>query len=68
MVRSTGTFPVYRKQNLIALEMIHHSMSRVNPESRGMNHLRRAAYLHVIVEAVLNEQVSSLPQTVEIYS
>jgi hypothetical protein len=59
---------MYRKQNLIALKKIQHSMSRVNPKSRAMNNLRRAAYLHEIVEAVLNEQVSRLPQATEIYS
>jgi len=55
-----------RKKNLIALELIRHSMRTVNPESSTMKNLRRAAYLHGIVEAVLNEQVSSLPQTTEI--
>ncbi|WP_255355627.1 MULTISPECIES: hypothetical protein [unclassified Synechococcus] len=43
-------------------------MNTVNPESQNMKNLRRAAYLHVIVNAALNEQVSSLPQTSEIYS
>jgi hypothetical protein len=50
------------------MKKIQHSMSRVNPKSRAMNNLRRAAYLHEIVEAVLNEQVSRLPQATEIYS
>ena len=67
MVRSTGTFPMNRKENLFALEVILRSMSKVNPESQTMKNLRRVAYLHHIVEAVLNEQVSSIPQTTEIY-
>jgi len=57
-----------RKENLFALELIAHSMSTVNPESLTMKNLRRAAYLHGIVEAVLNEQISSLPQMTEIRS
>ena len=56
-----------RKENLFALEVILRSMSKVNPESQTMKNLRRVAYLHHIVEAVLNEQVSSIPQTTEIY-
>ena len=57
-----------RKENLFALELIVHSMSTVKPESLTMKNLRRAAYLHGIVEAVLNEQISSLPQMTEIRS
>ena len=57
-----------RKENLFALELIVHSMSTVKPESLTMKNLRRAAYLHGIVEAVLNEQISSLPQRTEIRS
>jgi hypothetical protein len=33
-----------------------------------MENLRRAAYLHAIVEAVLSETVGCLPQTTAIYS
>jgi hypothetical protein len=55
-----------RIENLAALKMVLDSMSRVNPESQSMEKLRRAAYLHVIVEAVLNEQVRCLPQTTEV--
>ena len=57
-----------RTENMAALGMILGSMSRVNPQSQSMEHLRRAAYLHAIVEIVLNEQVSRLPQTTEMYS
>tara|TARA_Y100000766_G_scaffold268218_1_gene264137 strand:- start:51 stop:422 length:372 start_codon:yes stop_codon:yes gene_type:complete len=68
MVSSTGTVPMNRKENLFALKLIVHSMSKVNPESLTIKNLRRAAYLHGIVEAVLNEQVSTLPQTTVIRS
>mgnify|MGYP001437577509 CR=1 FL=1 len=66
MVSSTGTIAMNRTENLFALQMILNSMSTLNPESLTMKNLRRAAYLHGIVEAVLNEQVSSLPQTTEV--
>jgi hypothetical protein len=56
-----------RTQNLAALNLVLDSMSQVQPESQSMEKLRRAAYLHVIVEAVLNEQVSCLPQATEAY-
>ena len=68
MVTSIDTFPMNRTEKLTALQMIRYSMSTVNPESQTMKNLRRAAYLHAIVEAVLNEQVNSLPQTTEICS
>ncbi|KZR87684.1 hypothetical protein MITS9509_00485 [Synechococcus sp. MIT S9509] len=68
MVTSTATCPMNLAENLFALKIIHCSMNTVNPESQNMKNLRRAAYLHVIVNAALNEQVSSLPQTSEIYS
>ena len=68
MVRSSGTVPMNRNENLFALELIVNSMSIFNPESLTMKNLRRAAYLHGIVEAVLNEQVSNLLQTTEICS
>ena len=68
MVTSIDTCPMNRTENLTALQMIRYSMSTVNPESQTMKNLRRAAYLHAIVEAVLNEQVNSLPQTTEIFS
>ena len=57
-----------RIENLAALKMVLDSMSRVHPESQSMEKLRRAAYLHVIVEAVLNEQVGCLPEASEVYS
>ena len=68
MVSSTDTIAMNRTENLFALQMILNSMSTLNPESLTMTKLRQAAYLHGIVEAVLNEQVSSLPQTTEIFS
>ena len=68
MVSSTDTIAMSRTENLLALQMILNSMSTLNPESLTMTKLHRAAYLHGIVEAVLNEQVSSLPQTTEIFS
>ena len=68
MVSSTDTIAINRTENLFALQMILNSMSTLNPKSLTMTKLRRAAYLHGIVEAVLNEQVSSLPQSIEIFS
>ena len=52
-----------RAENLAALELVIAAMTGVSPESQSMNNLRRAAYIHAIVEDVLNEQVSFLPQT-----
>ena len=66
MVIAVDTLPMNRTENLFALELILDSMSRVDPQSQSMENLRRAAYLHAIVDAVLNEQVGSLPQTTEI--
>jgi len=66
MVMAVDTLPMNRTENLFALELILDSMSRVDPQSQSMENLRRAAYLHAIVDAVLNEQVGSLPQTTEI--
>jgi hypothetical protein len=66
MVMAVDTRPMNRTENLFALELILDSMSRVDPQSQSMENLRRAAYLHAIVDAVLNEQVGSLPQTTEI--
>ena len=57
-----------RTENLAALEMILGSMSGLNPESQSMENLRRTAYLHVIVEAVLNEQVNRLREATEMCS
>ena len=68
IVRSIGTPPMNRTENLAALEAILVTMSNIDPESQTMKNLRRAAYLHAIVNAVLNEQVRSLPQTTEICS
>ena len=68
MVTSVETPPMNRTENLAALEIVLDVMRRVKPESQSMENLRRAAYLHAIVNAVLNEQVSCLPQTAEIHS
>ena len=67
MVMSTETIAMNRAENTFALQLILDSMSTLSPESLTMTKLRRAAYLHGIVEAVLNEHVSSLPQTAEIF-
>ena len=67
MVMSTETIAMNRAENIFALQLILNSMSTLSPESLTMTKLRRAAYLHGIVEAVVNEQVSSLPQTTEIF-
>ena len=52
-----------RFQNLAALETIVETMHTQSPDSMGMEHLRRAAYLHTIIEAMLSDQVASLPDT-----
>ena len=67
MVMSTETIAMNRAENIFALQLILNSMSTLSPESLTMTKLRRAAYLHGIVEAVVNEQVRSLPQTTEIF-
>ena len=67
MVMSTDTIAMNRAKNMFALQLILDSMSTLSPESLTMTKLRRAAYLHGIVEAVVNEQVSRLPQTTEIF-
>ena len=68
MLKSVATPSMNRKQNLAALGMVLDAMSKVTPESQSMENLRRAAYLHAIVEAVLSETVGCLPQTTAIYS
>ena len=68
MVMSTDMIAMNRAKNLFALQLILNSMSTLNSDSFTLTKLRRAVYLHGIVEAVLIEQVSSLPQTIEIFS
>ena len=62
-VMSVDTSIMNRAENLAALKLVIASMTGVTPQSQSMNNLRRAAYIHAIVEVVLNEQVSCLPQT-----
>ena len=64
-VMSDDTSTMNRAENLAALKLVIHAMTGVTPQSQSMNNLRRAAYIHAIVEVVLNEQVSCLPQTCE---
>ena len=64
-VMSVDTPIMNRAENLAALKLVIASMTGVTPQSQSMNNLRRAAYIHAIVEVVLNEQVSCLPQTCE---
>ena len=64
-VMSVDTSIMNRAENLAALKLAIASMTGVTPQSQSMNNLRRAAYIHAIVEVVLNEQVSCLPQTCE---
>ena len=52
-----------RAQNLAALETVLEAMRTQQPDSQGMDQLRRAAYLHTIVAAMLSEQVACLPDT-----
>ena len=67
MVTSVAIPPMNRSENLAALEIVLDSMGRVR-EFQCMENLRRAAYMHAIVEAVLSEHVSCLPQTKPIFS
>ena len=64
-VMSVDTSIMNRAENLAALKLVIAAMTGVTPQSQSMNNLRRAAYIHAIVEVVLNEQVSCLPQTCE---
>ena len=64
-VMSVDTSTMNRAENLAALKLVIAAMTGVTPQSQSMNNLRRAAYIHAIVEVVLNEQVSCLPQTCE---
>ncbi len=57
-----------RSKNRAALETILQAMRKQNPNSHGMKHLRRAAYLHTIVAAMLNERVACLPETERVCS
>ena len=52
-----------RVQNLAALETIVGAMHTQSPDSMAMEQLRRAAYLHTIIEAMLTDQVACLPDT-----
>lgn len=52
-----------RAQNLAASAVIRQAMDAFKPESETMNNLRRAFYLHSIIDAMLNEQVFVLPET-----
>ena len=60
---SVDTSIMNRAENLAALKLVIAAMTGVTPQPQSMNNLRRAAYIHAIVEVVLNEQVSCLPQT-----
>ena len=57
-----------RSQNLAALETVLDALSMQAPGSQSAEQLRRAAYLHTIIEAVLTEQVAWLPDTETICS
>ena len=52
-----------RLQNLAALVTVAEAMFTESPDSMAMEHLRRAAYLHTIIEAMLSDQVACLPDT-----
>ena len=52
-----------RFQNLTALETVVDAMHTQSPDSMGMEHLRRAAYLHTIIKAMLSGQVACLRDT-----
>ena len=55
-----------RVQNLAALEAVVETMALADPESASMENLKRAAYLHHIIAAMLSEQVNGLPETAEL--
>ena len=57
-----------RSQNLAALEIVLDALSMQAPGSQGAEQLRRAAYLHTIIAAVLSEQMAWLPDTETICS
>ena len=56
-----------RATNHQALMALIEAIGHVQDEATQIK-LRRAAYLHAIVEAVLSETVGCLPQTTAIYS
>ena len=51
-----------RIQNHACLEVIIEAINRVSQEDHDASDLRRAAYLHRIIDAILTEQVICLPQ------
>ena len=55
-----------RSQNLAALETVLDAGMQA-PGAQGVEQLRRAAYLHTIIEAMLSEQVAWLPDTETIF-
>ena len=66
MVTSDATKLMNRAQNLTALAAIVETMAQASPGSTSMENLRRAAYLHQIIAAILSEQVNCLPETSEV--
>ena len=55
-----------RVQNLAALVAVVETMALADSESASMENLKRAAYLHHIIAAMLSEQVNCLPVTAEL--
>ena len=54
------------EQNLAALQQISGLLQGGTPDAGTMIRLRQAAYLHVIIAAILSEQVDRLPETTQI--
>lgn len=63
MVTSDATKLMNRAQNLTALAAIVETMAQASPRSTSVENLRRAAYLHLIIAAMLSEQVNCLPES-----
>ena len=55
-----------RHQNLAALQQINATLENGTPDAASEIRLRQAAYLHLIIAAVLNDQVTCLPETAAI--
>ncbi len=55
-----------RHQNLAALQQITATLESGAPDATSEIRLRQAAYLHMIIAAVLNDQVACLPETAPI--
>ncbi len=51
-----------RTQNRACLGMVLDAINRASQLDQDISNLQRAAYLHRIIDAILSEHVSCLPQ------